>query len=770
MKIKLFAILIWAVGMSLPTVAQEQLKIDNAYLILQLKQGEISLKGKESPFQVQRICVPGNMLRSTKSVVTDSILGKGQQIEVCYDNGRVVNFRLYQSNPFMHIHTVIDSPNEELTIKKMNFATMEIPTATSHSSLNTLGTGGLKPIEKSEASFSYTLLANPANNNSVLVAWLTQLRGIGFMEPKWNADTKVYSIDAGMEFGNLLVRKGEKRDTDILLIGLFRDGRQGLELYGDCLAKAYHIKLPEKPEVYCTWYHRSFTESGASNEKMLIENAKFAKEHLADYGLNTFQIDDHWQSSMIKGITYQKKNRKSPIKLSNGPIKNFMESNSNFPSGMKAVASRLQAYGFTPGIWFMPFSADAKSPYCNAGIFAKNSATGQPYTARRWSGSCIDATSPLGEAFLRDRFHRIYQWGYRYLKIDGLHSGAPSENVYVQRIYQGKPIFGDAQLYDSSKTFVECFRKGLTILKEEAPDAFLLGCAATQNMSSFAGSFGLVHAMRVGPDNDAATVGKWDVVTRGADYAGNLYFLHNKVWYNDPDPYYIRESNPLSKARWMVSWQAVSGVMSSTSMQYSALSGERLDLIKRALPTHHLNARPVDILQNTHPCIWLVQNDRMHLVGLFNWSEKDSTDINCSLQYMGLEKNVSYEVFNYWENEYKGTISQKLRENIEPTGCRVLSLRRSKPYPQVLSTSRHITQGLIDIVTEKWDKASNTLLGTSKVVANDLYEIRVLIPKGFRVKEALFNQRKANVSQKGRLVRISYLPDNTEEVQWKIVF
>ena len=748
--------------------AQESLKLQNPYLTMQVRQGEISLKSKKNPLQVKTICIPGNIVSSTKSEVVDSLWGKAQQIKVACDNGRVSTFRLYSSDPFVHLHTTItNQTDKDICINQLDMAAFEIPLTSGKTSMNTLGTGGLQPVEAAEGSFSYAMLADPANYHAVLSAWLTQWQGIGYMMPKWDAEKHIYTIHAGLEFGNFLVKKGEKRDTDILLIGFFEDGRQGLELYGDYLAKAYQIQLPEKPEVYSTWYHRNKTGSGASNEKSLMENALFIKKNLADYGMNTLQIDDHWQSSMIKGLTYATKSR-TYARLNNGPITNFMESNFNYPSGMQSVATRLQQQGFMAGLWFMPFSADVNSPYCNAAIFAKDAKTGLPYTARKWSGTCIDATSPLGEAFLRDRFRRIFQWGYHYLKIDGLHTGAPSENVYIQRAYQGKPIFGKAILHDVSQTFVQCFRKGLGFLREEAPNAFLLGCSATQNMSSFAASFGLVDAMRVGPDNDGATVGKWSVVTRGADYASNLYFFHNKVWYNDPDPYYVRESNPLPYARWMISWQAVSGAMNSTSIQYADLSQERLDLLKRALPTHHLNARPVDILESSKPRIWIVGNERMSIVGLFNWSDTDSTQINYPLQQMGLNKTARYEVFDFWKNTYEGSMSGKLVDVLEPAGCRVLAIRRTQSYPQVISTSRHITQGLIDITEEDWDKVSGTLSGTSKVVAKDVYELRVILPQGFDIEEASFDGSKGDVKIEGRLARISFIPTTTGEIPWKI--
>ena len=100
---------------------------------------------------------------------------------------------------------------------------------------------------------------------------------------------------------------------------------------------------------------------------------------------------------------------------------------------MQYTAKHLKQAGFTPGLWFMPFSGDMHNPYFSKEIFAKHLWSDVPYDVKKWSGTCIDATNPAGEKFLRERFKRIYDWGYRYYKIDGLHTGAPSENIYVTR-------------------------------------------------------------------------------------------------------------------------------------------------------------------------------------------------------------------------------------------------------------------------------------------------------------------------------------------------
>lgn len=753
----------------------ESSKIENGYVAVHLIGDSVSIASKNGKeFQVSSFKLTGGVGSFKKTAVNDNIWGKGEQLLINHDKIYRTTFTVYVDDPFVHVHTtVVNKTDNSIDISKLAVAAIQIPVENDLKELNTLGTGGLKPIKEAEGSYLYSLLADPATRRSVLAGWLTQNQGIGTFSPKIDSvkGRQTYTLTAGLEFGNYLVKPGQERGTDVLLVGFFEDGRKGLEYYGDHLAKAYKIHLPPKPEVYCTWYHRDLTGSGASTETEIRKNISFIADKLAPFGLNTVQIDDHWQSSLIEGLTYKNVKNFKQIQIGGGPLKTFVSSNFNYPSGMQDIAGRIGQKKLTPGIWFMPFAGDVHNPHFDAGIFAKDVKTGKPFESKKWSGTCIDASSPKGEAFLRERFKRIYDWGFRYFKIDGLHTGAPSENIYVNRAYNGTDNYAKAKIYDSGLTFVQCFRKGMKILKEEAPGAFTLGCTVTQNMSSFGSAIGAVDAMRVGPDNDSGKDGNWKNVTKGADYAGNLYFLNNKVWYNDPDPYYVNEGNPIDKARWMVSWQAVAGVMGTSSVQYADLPADRLALLKRALPTHNLHARPVDVLENPKPNIWMVGNERLSIIGLFNWKEKDQTIIDYPLDKLGLDNAKSYEVFDFWKNEYLGNSRTALKSTLAPASCQVLAVRESRPYPQVLSTSRHITQGLMDIISESWDKPSKTLSGKSKVVKDDLYELRIVLPPGVTtVKSAKCDGKSMTLDIKGKLARVSYSPEKTGEVQWEIRF
>lgn len=748
--------------------AAQNVQLDNETLHFKIENGTVSLSNsKLQTMVVNHIVIRGKMLTVSSPSKVKSIWGKGKMVEALYDNGRKVTFTLYPSNPFLYIHTsIVNSSSVNMECNKMDIAKIEMSIGNGTSGLNHIGSGGLTMVEKAKGSYGYSMLADPNSRNSILVSWLTQKQGVGTVKPQLGRDG-TYTVEAALEFGHYQVKPQSERETDVLLIGLFADGRVGLETYADYLAKSYNIKLPAKPNVYCTWYHRADTGSGASNEKMLTQNATFASSHLKSFGLNVLQIDDNWQSSMMKGVDYNTDPKKAGLGV--GPIKTFTDANGNFPNGMECMAKTINDNGFDAGIWFIPFAGDWHHKNFDKSIFAKDS-IGRPYEAKLWSGTCIDASNPKGEQFLRDRFKRIYNWGYRYFKIDGLHIGAPSENIYVNRSYDGKPIFGKAKIDDEQLTFVQCFRKGLSILNEEAPNAFLLGCAATQNMSSLSSSFGLIDAMRVGPDNDGAARGVWSDVTAGADFAGNLYFLNNKVWYNDPDPFYIQKTISLDKARWMASWQAISGALGTSSVQYADLTAERLELLKRTLPTHNINARPIDILENAKPAIWMVSNERVNIVGLFNWKEKQNTVIKYPLQRMGFDDSKEYLMFDYWENKYLGELTHELNMKLLPASCKVLAVVENKNVPQVISTSRHITQGLMDVLAEKWNAKKRILQGTSNVVKDDMYEIRVIVPENMELDEAVCGTISMETTFQGKLLKALFTPKETGTVKWEIRF
>jgi hypothetical protein len=62
---------------------------------------------------------------------------------------------------------------------------------------------------------------------------------------------------------------------------------------------------------------------------------------------------------------------------------------------------------------------------------------------------------------------------------------------------------------------------------------------------------------------------------------------------------------------------------------------------------------------------------------------------------------------------------------LPPNSCRILAVRAVENHPVLVSTSRHVTQGIVDVIGEKWDVTTKTLSGISQIVGNDSHELRV---------------------------------------------
>ena len=79
----------------------------------------------------------------------------------------------------------------------------------------------------------------------------------------------------------------------------------------------------------------------------------------------------------------------------------------------------------------MPFAGTYNNPYFadRQEMFARWN-DGTPIVSR-WSGTLLDMSHPKTQAFVRERVKRIADWGYRYFKLDGMHTGAVTHNVYV---------------------------------------------------------------------------------------------------------------------------------------------------------------------------------------------------------------------------------------------------------------------------------------------------------------------------------------------------
>lgn len=759
-------------------------------------QGQFTLTHKESGIEFVR---DGVLLHGGGTCRLDSMetkAGKADVLRVTHaQTGTQTSVLLLDDSPFVFVSGTLNGTDGEPAESWEGLRLpLNLPDA---GSLKALGTAGLTAPDGHPGSYGFLAVADPGTRHGIVTAWATSMRGGSGVVFSSVEDGRVV-VSPRLEYGDRHGTAEEGRETDTLVIGYFDDARLGLEQYADTVARLHDIRLKPIPSGYCTWY--SNPHGGASDEKHLAELARFAKERLAGFGLGFIQIDDLWQGKVrnLRPLDVGEKDERYygyveglPIQGKGcwwwGPCADFTAPDPQGPyrGGMKATADTLNELGFTAGLWLMPFAWDPTAPALkdHHDWFVKRP-DGSLYYAY-WAGWSLDMTHPDARDFLRASVSRIvHDWGYRYLKLDALFSGAAVAQLYVNDGYK-KDDLGDQVFHDDAVTPIEAYRQGLETVRDAAgEDAFILGCNVSQNMRTLTGSYGLVDAMRIGPDNgpgfNPGTAEKADFggLKEGPWHGTNRYFLHGRVWHNDPDPVYVRNDMPIEHARLIASWVALSGQLTVFSDWLPGLEPDRLDICRRVLPNHGLRPRPVDLFESELARIWLLTDTRdtvrRDVVGLFSWNEKDGTSVTCPSGRLGLPEAERYVGFDFWANEFIEPFGDTLSAEVPVGSCRIIAVRPAAGHPQVVSTSRHLSQGMVDLRNERWDPAVKTLSGDSDVAGMDPYELRIVLPdSSWEATLAVAgNHASASVAQEpGSVhVRATITSNENRSVHWTISF
>ncbi len=669
----------------------------------------------------------------------DSVWGTGKSILCTHKDTSSTRLTLFDNIPFVVMQSSLhNGTDKQVAIKTHDVISLELGFDCDSSKLAVRGSDELKPLGDKAGSYVFSAIADSDTGCGVVSAWLSHNRGCGivFHEDK-NGKPVHHSV---VDYGDLRLNPNQTETGEILFIGLFRDVRLGLENFADNIATFYNIKLHPVPSVYCTWYHNR-----ASSEKEILKNTDFSKDNLKDFGFSVIQIDDGWQDGSSGG---------------NGPIKVFdnVAPKGPYPGGMKQTADNIKSRGLVPGIWFMPFAgtwsdphyADKQDIFYKVGKAVNTAATLReakragieikdieqaPY-ADIWGGSCIDMTNPKSREYLRYIVQTITDWGYEYFKMDGLYTGFGVPHLYYSTAYltqNSKPRdddFGKTTRFNPMMTPVEAYKKGFQIIRDTAgDDIFFLGCCMIQNQRSFGPTFGCVDAMRVGPDNGPSM----NKLQLGPNFVTRSYFLNKRVWHNDPDPVYFRAELPDKSVKCLATWVALSGSLVAGSDDYTNLPDDRLDIFKRMMPIHNSKeCRPLDYVKRNISHEWLLQDNssgiERRILGHYNWDMEKIQTIETKLSALGLDEDKEYVGFDYWNNEFIPPFTKTISSTLSPHSCRDIAIYPAKKHPQIISTSRHITQGIIDIKSEKWDWGKLTAI--CDVVKNDPYEIRIAVPAG----------------------------------------
>lgn len=505
--------------------------------------------------------------------------------------------------------------------------------------------------------------------------------------------------------------------------------REELQLWVEekVLASRFHMKykginkkntFPTPPAGWMTWYAVKFDAC----EEAVLENAQKQKELFGDYGANTVWVDWEWYHSGFH------------LEAGEPGIHYFSPDPVRYPNGLKAVADGIREKGFIPALWVGPTNEQILTDFMlenEHSVYADRVA---------WCGRYF--FDPTNEAYLKDflprAFRQVREWGYDALKWDCL----PVSLEYAD-------LFHD-RLTDPELTSEQALRQVIQTARDTlGEDFYMLSCSGEWDRAVlFAGD--LFDGARIGGD-----IFSWEEFIRNfLERIMRFYSCHNNLFYCDPDNLVLRpEFNSYDQAMTRTCLISLLGLPLTLGDDLRKLTEDRVELIRRALPP--LDIRPMDIRKGGAAGKYVITNllitrpfEEWNVVQVANLLDQEKTITVDFDKELHLDEG-SYLVFDYWKHVFLGEKDDSVTLTLPAFGCAVFSIRKMTGKMQLLSTSRHISQGGFDL-TDVWLDREGRLHGRSRVVAGEPYVITVFDP-GTRT---AFDE--------------TIYPESTGETEWRI--
>ncbi len=512
---------------------------------------------------------------------------------------------------------------------------------------------------------------------------------------------------------------------------------------------------------YCTWwaYKYDFTQKTLDE---LVDT--FVDKKLPDFGYHYVQLDD----------TYQIGNGSCP--------QNWLTWNKKFPGGPEYALKKIKSGGMMGGIWVHRIHRPS-DPHV----------TGIAEAHPDWFVKKEDGTLFKGNGFyvlntknpeaIDEMVRPIYRGhkkqGWDYVKIDGAGD--------LLNAYKHKDCEHHFKQIDSTPE--ESLRDWDRVAREElGPDVYILNC---WGVGPGLNVVGLVDGSRLAGDGFQP------------EQLANRSSFEGVLWRNDPDHCdilgtWLTDENAMmpvfgldkpASVRTIVRpaiCSIASGVLMVSDKVEVYKDDANIEGMKRSAPV--LPTVPGQLYDPGHgAATWWLQEierpfERWAVLSRVQWAKKREDEWKFDLKGLpehevkfadlGLDPQREYVVCEFWDQQFLGTFKGSFKAPAMDTGngMDVFAIREARPHPWVVSTTRHLSQGGVSLLDEKWNPSDKTLSGKSTVVEGDPYVLTVRLPEGFRVTEATIDGKKAETSAKGEAATVRITPPATGNVAWKISF
>lgn len=327
---------------------------------------------------------------------------------------------------------------------------------------------------------------------------------------------------------------------------------------------------------------------------------------------------------------------------------------------------------------------------------------------------------------------------------------------------------------DATATAGYAYRQVYQLAKEGWGDLSLL---QERNLDRGADiTLGLVSSQRTWGDTDLLTP---EMVSRTG-----LRWYKNRVLFNyDADSKNLLKALPANRdgIRKLLTMSYVAGSRFLMANSFSQLSHEMISDLSRIFPFHTLpkSARPLDLFEKKYPEIYdFAVSPEWHQLTFYNTDDAQDKVLAVHLSKpamaggMALNDDKEYYAFDFWNNHFIGKLkgTQTLEQNLRPGEARMISIREVKDFPQVVSTNRHIMQGLVDLRDVSFN--GSVLCGEAFVSPGETFRI-ILALNSWEMDQCRVRSDKADVSlveRADKLVELCLRSDQPEKefIRWNL--
>ncbi|HOX38371.1 MAG TPA: hypothetical protein PL033_10330 [Candidatus Brocadiia bacterium] len=426
---------------------------------------------------------------------------------------------------------------------------------------------------------------------------------------------------------------------------------------------------------------------------------------------------------------------------------------------MCALSDYIRSKGLIPGIWFTPFAVAPESVAKDHPEWFLHDANGKflhAFGGVNWNygnkgAAVLNVNNPEAVAEWYGKFWRKASeaWNNDFFKIDG------------------QPEVSDRYEKSSDGNGVEGYRKGLQIGREiVGEEKFINACWGTPVTA-----IGPVDGSRTGGDtgNDGHAT---DVVIR-------WNFLNNVCWWSDPDAAANLHTATVERARLNAQARVLTGQQFLTDDVWTSVPPEIMRVWQRSFPM--LDIKPVNLYRienwkkyDTFTLRIAKPWGTWDVVGLFNYEDAQVEKILDLARTGPVNPGMAVHVYDYWNAQYLGRhrSDAKILSHMAPLEGQLFAVVfPSHGGPVILSTSRHMSQGGLDLEKITWSRSAGDIKAdgiSTHLVKDDPYEV-VFAAGSYRVKKASASSGTVKVVSDRGVARIVIQPE-LERCEWSVQF